>query len=44
MAGQIKARKSYDFRGDNDSAWTHAIDYMARDLNGASEVKNPQKS
>lgn len=30
--GQIVARKSYDFRGDNDSAWTHAITYMVRDL------------
>ena len=30
--GQIAARKSFDFRGDNDAAWTHAIDYMVRDL------------
>jgi PQQ-dependent catabolism-associated CXXCW motif protein len=30
--GQIVARKSYDFRGDNDSAWNHAIDYMVRHL------------
>jgi hypothetical protein len=30
--GQIADRKSYDFRGDNDAAWTHAIDYMVRDL------------
>ncbi len=30
--GQIADRKSYDFRGDNDSAWTHAIVYMVRDL------------
>lgn len=30
--GQIVGRKSYDFRGDNDSAWTHAIKYMVRDL------------
>jgi len=29
---QITARKSFDFRGDNDTAWTHAIDYMVRDL------------
>ena len=33
--GQILARKSYDFRGDNDTAWTHAIRYMVRDLKGA---------
>jgi hypothetical protein len=30
--GQIAARKSFDFRGDNDTAWTRAIDYMVRDL------------
>ena len=30
--GQISARKSFDFRGDNDAAWTRAIDYMVRDL------------
>lgn len=30
--GQIIARKSYDFRGDNDTAWTRAIDYMVRDM------------
>ena len=29
---QITARKSFDFRGDNDTAWTRAIDYMVRDL------------
>jgi PQQ-dependent catabolism-associated CXXCW motif protein len=29
---QITSRKSYDFRGDNDTAWNHAIDYMVRDL------------
>lgn len=31
-SGQIAARKSFDFRGDNDTAWTHAIKYMTRDL------------
>jgi uncharacterized protein DUF2380 len=30
--GQITARKSFGFRGDNDTSWTHAIDYMVRDL------------
>jgi len=35
-SGQIAARKSFDFRGDNDVAWTHAIDYMARDLQEAA--------
>jgi hypothetical protein len=35
-SGQIVARKSYDFRGDNDSAWTHAISYMVRDLKESS--------
>ena len=31
-SGQIVGRKSYDFRGDNDSSWTHAIRYMVRDM------------
>jgi hypothetical protein len=30
--GQIVGRKSYDFRGDNDSAWTHAVKYMVKDF------------
>jgi PQQ-dependent catabolism-associated CXXCW motif protein len=34
--GQITARKSFDFRGDNDAAWNHAIDYMVRDLKATS--------
>lgn len=29
---QIAARKSYDFRGDSDNAWNHAVDYMVRDI------------
>jgi PQQ-dependent catabolism-associated CXXCW motif protein len=29
---RIAARKSFDFRGDNDNAWDHAIDYAMRDL------------
>jgi hypothetical protein len=36
-SGQIAMRKSYDFRGDNDSAWTHAITYMVRDMKETSE-------
>jgi Protein of unknown function (DUF2380) len=36
-SGQIVGRKSYDFRGDNDSAWTHAITYMVRDLKESSQ-------
>jgi PQQ-dependent catabolism-associated CXXCW motif protein len=31
-SSQITARKSFDFRGDNDAAWNHAIDFMVRDL------------
>ena len=31
-SGQIAARKSFSFRGDNDASWTRAIDYMVRDL------------
>jgi hypothetical protein len=34
-SGEIVARKSYDFRGDNDTAWTHAISRMVRDLKEA---------
>ena len=30
--GQIVTRKSYDFRGDNDPSWNHAVDYMVRHL------------
>jgi PQQ-dependent catabolism-associated CXXCW motif protein len=41
--GQIAARKSYDFRGDSDNAWNHAIDYMVRDIKataGASTTRD----
>jgi hypothetical protein len=34
QTGQIAARQSFDFRGDNDNAWNHAIDYMVRHLEG----------
>jgi hypothetical protein len=34
--GQITARKSFGFRGDNDASWTRAIDYMVRDLDEAA--------
>lgn len=30
--GRIIARKSFGFRGDNDTSWTRAVDYMVRDL------------
>ena len=33
--GQIVARKSFGFRGDNDTSWIRAIDYMVRDLESA---------
>jgi hypothetical protein len=29
---RILARKSFDFRGDNDKAWNHAVGYLVRDL------------
>lgn len=38
-SGQIVGRKSYDFRGDNDAAWTHAISYMVRDLKETSATR-----
>ena len=38
--GQISARKSFSFRGDNDTAWTRAIEFMVRDLKeSATESK-----
>jgi hypothetical protein len=30
--GETITRKAFDFRGDNDAAWRHAITYMVRDL------------
>jgi hypothetical protein len=30
--GLILARQSFDFRGDSDSAWSHAVDYMVRHM------------
>lgn len=35
-SGQIVQRKSYDFRGDSDNAWNHAVDYMVRDLQNSA--------
>jgi hypothetical protein len=37
-SGQIVGRKSYDFRGDNDSSWSHAIRYMVRDMREAKQT------
>ena len=39
-SGQITVRKSFDFRGDNDAAWTHAIDYAVRDLKESAADTN----
>jgi hypothetical protein len=41
-SGQIVSRKSYDFRGDNDVAWTHAVTYMVRDLKETSAKPNKE--
>jgi hypothetical protein len=38
--GQITARKSFGFRGDNDTSWTRAIDYMVRDLQESATTKH----
>ena len=38
--GQITARKSFGFRGDNDTSWTRAIDYMVRDLEESAATKH----
>ena len=37
--GQLIARKSFDFRGDNDTSWTRAIDYMVRDLDESKQQR-----
>ena len=37
--GQIAARKSFGFRGDNDTSWTRAIDYMVRDLGESTTTR-----
>jgi hypothetical protein len=42
-SGQIVARKSYDFRGDNDAAWTHAVRYMVRDLKETSATPGKEQ-
>jgi hypothetical protein len=31
-SGNVSVRSSFDFRGDNDAAWTRAVDYLVRDL------------
>lgn len=31
-SGRTLRRKSFDFRGDNDDAWSRAVSYMARDI------------
>lgn len=38
QTGQIAARKSFSFRGDNDAAWLRAIDYMVRDIKASAET------
>jgi hypothetical protein len=37
--GQVTARKSFGFRGDNDTSWTRAIDYLVRDLNESATAR-----
>ena len=37
--GQITARKSFGFRGDNDASWRRAIDYMVRDLDESATTR-----
>jgi len=41
--GQITARKSFGFRGDNDTSWTRAIDYMVRDLEESATTRSGEK-
>ena len=30
--GNVSVRSSFGFRGDNDAAWTRAVEYLVRDL------------
>lgn len=41
-SSRILLRKSFDFRGDNDAAWQHAIRYMVRDLKSMSAAQPAQ--
>ena len=41
-SSRILLRKSFDFRGDNDAAWKHAIRYMVRDLESMSAARAAQ--
>ena len=41
--GEITARKSFGFRGDNDTSWTRAIDYMVRDLDESATTRSGAK-
>jgi hypothetical protein len=36
---RITARKSFGFRGDNDTSWNRAIDYMVRDLDESATTR-----
>lgn len=38
-SNRILLRKSFDFRGDNDAAWQHAVHYMVRDLKSMSVAR-----
>jgi hypothetical protein len=40
--GEIIARKSFSFRGDNDTSWIRAIDYMVRDLHESAITRGNQ--
>lgn len=41
-SGEILARRSFDFRGDNDTAWLRAVDAVVRDL--ATATAAPPRS
>lgn len=40
--GEITARRSFGFRGDNDTSWTRAIDYMVRDLDESATTRSSE--
>ncbi len=44
-SGRALRRKSFDFRGDNDTGWSRAVSYMVRDIEAAfPEGRSPQRS
>ncbi|MGH8177507.1 MAG: DUF3280 domain-containing protein [Steroidobacter sp.] len=39
QTGETLTRSSFSFRGDNDAAWTRAVEYLVRDLEERSRAR-----